>query len=199
MITLHDRLPQSLFHAHEIRQIEKNAAALAQAPDLMARAGLAVAESARAWLGNGSAILVLAGPGNNGGDALIAARHLKQWWYKIDVVFTGQADKLPPDAAKAYSVWLDSGGTLLEDLPENGRWDLVIDGLFGIGLDRDLDDRHYALVKRVNSLKLPLLAVDIPSGLDSETGQPFRAAIKASHTLTFLGLKPGLLTAYGPD
>ncbi len=199
MITLHDRLPQSLFHAHEIRQIEKNAAALAQAPDLMARAGLAVAESARAWLGNGSAILVLAGPGNNGGDALIAARHLKQWWYKIDVVFTGQADKLPPDAAKAYSVWLDSGGTLLEDLPENGRWDLVIDGLFGIGLDRDLDDRHYALVKRVNSLKLPLLAVDIPSGLDSETGQPFRAVIKASHTLTFLGLKPGLLTAYGPD
>jgi hydroxyethylthiazole kinase-like uncharacterized protein yjeF len=140
MITLHDSLPQSLFHAHEIRQIEKNAAALAQAPDLMARAGLAVAESARAWLGNGSAILVLAGPGNNGGDALIAARHLKQWWYKVDVVFTGQADKLPPDAAKAYSAWLDSGGTLLEDLPQNGRWDWVIDGLFGIGLDRDLDE-----------------------------------------------------------
>ena len=195
----HEAQLQSIFRAHEIRQIEKNSASQAVPPDLMARAGLAIAELARSLAGNGTSILVLAGPGNNGGDALVAARHLKQWWYKVDLVFTGKANKLPPDAAKAYTVWLESGSTPLEDMPEHGRWDLIIDGLFGIGLDRDLDKRHYELVKRVNALKLPVLAIDIPSGLDSETGQAFRAAIKASHTLTFLGLKPGLLTAYGPD
>lgn len=199
MTTLHDAQPQSVFRLHEIRRIEQNATALPEPPGLMARAGLAIAELARSLAGNGTSILLLAGPGNNGGDALVAARHLKQWWYKVDVVFTGKADKLPPDAAKAYKAWLESGGALLEDMPENDRWDLIIDGLFGIGLDRDLDKRHYELVKQVNALKLPVLAIDIPSGLDSETGQAFRAAIKATHTLTFLGLKLGLLTAYGPD
>lgn len=199
MNPMHAAPPQSVFRAHEIRQIEQNASALPTPPDLMARAGLAIAELARNLAGNGTSILLLAGPGNNGGDALVAARHLRQWWYKVDVVFTGKANKLPPDAAKAYKAWLKSGGAILEDLPGDGRWDLIIDGLFGIGLDRDLDKRHYELVKQVNGLKLAVLAIDIPSGLDSETGQPFRAAIKASHTLTFLGLKPGLLTAYGPD
>lgn len=199
MTNLHDTQPQSVFRLHEIRRIEQNASALPEPPGLMARAGLAIAELARSLAGDGTSILLLAGPGNNGGDALLAARHLKQWWYKVDVVFTGNANKLPPDAAKAYKAWLESGGTILEDLPEHGCWDLVIDGLFGIGLDRDLDKRHYELVKQVNALKLPVLAIDIPSGLDSETGQAFRAAIKATHTLTFLGLKPGLLTAYGPD
>lgn len=199
MTNLHDAQPQPVFRIHEIRQIEHNVATLPEAPDLMARAGLAIADLARTLAGDGISILLLAGPGNNGGDALVAARHLKQWWYKVDVVFTGKAAKLPPDAANAYKAWVKSGGTLLEELPENGRWDLIIDGLFGMGLDRDLDKRHYELVKQVNALKLPVLAIDIPSGLDSETGQPFRAAIKAEHTLTFLGLKPGLFTAYGPD
>lgn len=196
---LHNPTPQAIFKAHEIRAIEQAAASLPSPPDLMGRAGLAAAELARQLLGNGTRVLVLVGPGNNGGDALVAARHLNAWWYRVTVVFTGKSDKLPPDASKAYREWIDAGGTLLPEVPEGGHWDLVIDGLFGIGLDRDLDKRHLELVKQVNALKLPTLAIDIPSGLDSETGQPFRAAIKASHTLTFLGLKPGLLTAYGAD
>ena len=75
----------------------------------------------------------------------------------------------------------------------------MIDGLFGIGLERDLDGIYLDLVKQVNHMKTPVLSLDIPSGLDSETGQPFRAAVRADHTLTFIGLKPGLFTAYGPD
>lgn len=190
---------QPLYRARKIRAIEQKIAALPSPPALMERAGLAAAELARTLLKDGTSLLVLAGPGNNGGDALVAARHLKSWWYKVTLVFTGDRDRLPADAARALQNWLAAGGGLLDDIPARGRWDLVIDGLFGIGLARELDSRHADLVKKVNQMQLPVLALDIPSGLDCDTGQPFPAAIRASHTLTFLALKPGLFTASGPD
>ena len=185
--------------AHQLRAIERGVASLPAPPALMEHAGLAAAELARELLHDQSSVLILAGPGNNGGDALVAARHLKSWWFKVDVVFTGSPDKLPPDAARALQAWLDAGGTLLEDIPQQSMWGLAIDGLFGIGLARELDERHLRLVKQLNRAELPVLALDIPSGLDSDTGQRLGAAVRATHTLTFIALKPGLFTAYGPD
>lgn len=185
--------------AHEIRAIERGVASLPAPPALMEQAGLAAAELARELLHDQSSVLILAGPGNNGGDALVAARHLKSWWFKVDLVFTGSPDKLPPDAARALQAWLDAGGTLRDDIPQRGRWSLAIDGLFGIGLARELDERHLRLVQQLNRMELPVLALDIPSGLDSDTGQRLGAAVRATHTLTFISLKPGLFTAYGPD
>lgn len=190
---------QAVYRSQEIRAIEQQALGQPNPLPLMERAGLAAAELARTLLRDRGAVLVLAGPGNNGGDALVAARHLKSWWYRVGVVFTGDRERLPPDAARALSRWLEAGGELLEDIPPAGDWGLVLDGLFGIGLARDLDGRHLDLVKRVNRMDCPVLALDIPSGLDSDTGQPFRGAVRADHTLTFIALKPGLLTAYGPD
>ena len=190
---------QLLYRSHDIRATELAAAALDPAPDLMQRAGRAAAELAEHLLGNRYGVLVLAGPGNNGGDALVAARHLKQRWYRVDVVLAGDPATLPADAAAALRAWLDCGGTVLPDIPAAGRWDLVVDGLFGIGLARDLGGKYLDLVKQLNRMETPILALDIPSGLDSETGQPFRAAVLADHTLTFIGLKPGLFTANGPD
>jgi hydroxyethylthiazole kinase-like uncharacterized protein yjeF len=165
----------------------------------MERAGLAAAELARELLVDGGSVLVIAGPGNNGGDALVAARHLKDWWFQVTVVFPGDTARLPPDAAAALQAWLKAGGELKKNIPGGGGWDLVVDGLFGTGLARDLTDDYLRLVREVNRLGLPVLALDVPSGLDSDTGQLFRAAVRASHTLTFIALKPGLLTAYGPD
>jgi len=185
--------------AHEIRAAERGAAALPTPPALMEKAGLVAAELARELLRNQTSVLILAGPGNNGGDALVAARHLRSWWYKVTLVFTGNPDKLPPDATAALRAWLDAGGTLHDDIPQQGAWGLAIDGLFGIGLARQLDERHLRLVKALNGMELPVLALDIPSGLDSDTGQPLGAAVRAAHTLTFIALKPGLFTAYGPD
>lgn len=190
---------QPVYRNHDIRSVEQATAALSPAPKLMERAGLAAAELATQLLGNGSTVLVLAGPGNNGGDALVAARHLKQRWYQVTMVLAGDPARMPPDALAALQAWQDAGGTTLETIPSGARWDLIIDGLFGIGLERDLSGKYLALVKQVNQMATPILALDIPSGLDSETGQPFRAAIRADHTLTFIGLKPGLLTACGPD
>jgi len=188
---------QPLYRSHEIRLIEQ-AAAMLSLP-LMERAGAAAAELAIKLLGNHYSVLVLAGPGNNGGDALVAARVLNARCYQVTVVLAGDAEKLPTDAAAALLAWRKSGESILSAIPADGHWDLVIDGLFGIGLTRDLGGTYLELVKRVNQMETPILSLDIPSGLDSESGQPFRAAVRADHTLTFIGLKPGLFTAYGPD
>jgi hydroxyethylthiazole kinase-like uncharacterized protein yjeF len=166
---------------------------------LMARAGQAAATLAMALLPDGgSSVLVVAGPGNNGGDALVAARLLKQAWHRVSVVFAGERSRLPEDAAQAYDAWLAAGGMLEVQIPA-AQFDLVIDGLFGIGLSKPLTGRHAALVQQINTLDLPVLALDIPSGLCADSGRVLGCAVRASHTLTFLGLKPGLFTLDGPD
>lgn len=166
----------------------------------MERAGLAAAEIACALApGDGSAILVLAGPGNNGGDAFVVTRHLLASHFKVDVVFPGDANALPPDAKAAYHAWMAAGGACHAALPPHGRWGLVIDGLFGIGLQRPLADADAELVEQVNQLHLPTLALDIPSGLQADSGCALGPTIRATHTVSFIALKPGLLTGDGPD
>lgn len=187
-----------IYFSHEIRQLEQIALNNG-VTGLMERAGLAAAKLARELLAGKTSVLVIAGPGNNGGDALVTARHLKAGWFKVSVVFAGEAAKLPADADYAMQAWREAGGELLDAIPADGKWDMVIDGLFGIGLARELSGRHLELVREINRMNLPVLALDVPSGLDADAGQTFRAAVLASHTLTFIALKPGLLTAYGPD
>lgn len=167
---------------------------------LMEKAGLAAARFAHELLkGQECAVLVLAGPGNNGGDALVAARILKEAGCQVQVVFIGEQDKLPPDAAAAYAAWQATGGETCAVIPAHGQWQLVIDGLFGIGLSRDLGTPYRELIQQVNALNLPVLALDIPSGLCMATGRVLGAAVRARHTLSFIGLKPGLFTLDGPD
>ncbi len=189
-----------VFQVEHIRQIEQWAFAQDPAPPLMARAGLAAAELVRSTAPqNARRILVLAGPGNNGGDAFVAARHLKQWWFDVQVVFTGDAAKLQDDARAAFDAWHEAGGSVSDAIPAGFDWQLAIDGLFGIGLQRDLDARHAALVDEVNTANRPVLAIDVPSGLEADTGKVLGVAVRASRTITFLGLKAGLLTRDGPD
>ncbi|MES1166983.1 MAG: NAD(P)H-hydrate dehydratase, partial [Pseudomonadota bacterium] len=144
-------------------------------------------------------ILLFAGPGNNGGDALVAARHLKQWWLDVAVVFTGDPSKLPDDAKMAFDAWRDAGGRTLTEIPPAFHADLIVDGLFGIGLQRPLEGRHAELVGWINSSHCPVLSIDVPSGLNADTGAILGHAVRARHTITFIGLKPGLLTLDGPD
>ena len=166
----------------------------------MARAGIAVAEFARVLLGDrGKRVLLLAGPGNNGGDAFVAARQLKQWWYDVTVVFTGQETKLSSEAGAALQEWRAAGGKVHESKPEKVDWHLVVDGLFGIGLVRPLDGKHADLVNWSNVSGIPILAIDIPSGLHADNGRVLGCAVRARHTLTFIGLKAGLFTLDGPD
>jgi len=184
----------------EIRGVETRALKGLQPPGLMERAGHVAAQIARELVtDSGHGVLVVAGPGNNGGDAFVVARLLKSWWFQVDVVFTGDAAKLPPDAAAACAAWRESGGNTLTRIPANRRWSLAIDGLFGIGLQRDLAGEHAQLVTALNALDATVLALDVPSGIDSDTGRILGCAVRADHTATFIGLKPGLLTLDGPD
>jgi hydroxyethylthiazole kinase-like uncharacterized protein yjeF len=193
-------LPRALYRTRAIRAIEQHAFSQADPPPLMELAGRAVAELARELIGEqGSSVLVFAGPGNNGGDAFVAARWLKQWWYRVAVVFLGDPYKLPPDAAKAYQAWRDGGGDVHDLVPSGRRWDYVIDGLFGIGLARELAEKPAELVSFINALGAPVLAIDVPSGLEADSGRVMGRVVRAAHSLTFIGLKPGLFTLDGPD
>lgn len=142
----------------------------------MERAGAALAAFASQLTESAPGpILVAVGPGNNGGDGLVAARLLKERGYAIEIVRIGQ-----------------------DPLPER-PWQLVIDALFGIGLTRPLEGDFAAAVSRLNALDCPILAVDVPSGLCADTGRVLGVAMRATCTLSFLAAKPGLYTAEGPD
>jgi len=166
----------------------------------MERAGLAAAEHAQTMCGDRAKdVLVVAGPGNNGGDAFEAATHLKRGFYRVHLVFAGERAKLPPDAARALAKWEAAGGALLREIPSDVRFGLAVDGLFGIGLARPLAAAHAALARAVNALGAPVLALDIPSGVNGDTGAAMGDAVRATRTVTFIARKPGLLTLDGPD
>ena len=189
---LHD----PIYRLAEVRALEASAAK----QPLMERAGLAAAQVARELLASRpSRVLVLAGPGNNGGDAFVVARWLKTWFFDVDVAFRGDAAKLGPDAAAAYRDWIAAGGTTHAEWREEERWGLIVDGLFGIGLTRRIEDPYTQWIVRANDAAIPILALDVPSGLDADTGVAQRVTIRATATATFIALKPGLLTADGPD
>jgi hydroxyethylthiazole kinase-like uncharacterized protein yjeF len=184
-----------IYSSSAIREIEARAAGTR----LMERAGEAAADLARSLCGDTArSVLIVAGPGNNGGDALEVATHLKRGFFRVSVVFAGERDKLSGDAKLALAKWEEAGGALLGEVPRE-RFDLAIDGLFGIGLKRPLEGRYRALVERINALRVPVLALDVPSGIDADTGAVMGCAVRATHTLTFIAHKPGLLTADGPD
>lgn len=187
-----------IYPAADIGRIEQAAGEVS--PSLMERAGLAAAELARELIAETSKdVLVLAGPGNNGGDAYEAAAHLKQWFYRVHLVSPADPAKLPPDAQRAHAKWLAAGGAVLTAPPENLRWGLVLDGLFGVGRIRPVEAEYARLVEFSNAQDCPVLALDIPSGIDSDTGRVLGCAVRATHTLSFIAHKPGLLTLDGPD
>ena len=171
---------------------------------LMQRAGAAAADWASDLARPGEQpILVLAGPGNNGGDAFEAAHRLRQGFYDVRLVFIGDLSKLPKDAAAACQRFLDAEGVILDHIPGIGPWSLIIDGLFGIGLQRPAEGQYETLIVAANQLALrdgcPLLALDCPSGINADTGMAYSPTIRATHTLTFISGKPGLWTNDGPD
>jgi hydroxyethylthiazole kinase-like uncharacterized protein yjeF len=179
----------------EVRALEVQYGAL----PLMELAGLASAEAARRMAGDrGGPIVVLAGPGNNGGDAFVAARWLMSWFHDVKVVFAGDAQRLPPDAAAAWQAFVAAGGATAAAV-DSARPALIIDGLFGIGLARPTDGACAAWIEWANGAGAPILSLDIPSGLDANTGTAQGATIRATATATFIARKPGLLTADGPD
>jgi ADP-dependent NAD(P)H-hydrate dehydratase / NAD(P)H-hydrate epimerase len=191
------RIAEAIFRTSGIRTVE--ARFDGSAPPLMERAGAAAADlAAKLLAGSRLPPLIVAGPGNNGGDGFVAARLLKELGFAPQVVFLGDANRLPADAHAAFEQWQAVGGATLPDFPPE-PFGLAVDALFGIGLTRPIEGRAAEFVDRLNNLDCPVLAIDIPSGLDADSGRVLGHAVRADHTITFMALKPGLLTGEGPD
>jgi hydroxyethylthiazole kinase-like uncharacterized protein yjeF len=182
------------------RAIEQAAAAQLPPHTLMARAGEAVARLALAIAPHAQTIELWCGTGNNGGDGLIAAAQLRQWGKDARVVLIGDPASGPDDARDAWQRAQVAGvPVLLPGMPAQVQADLAVDALLGIGVNRPLDGALAAAVNRLNDSACPVLAVDVPSGLHSDTGTVQGVAVRAAHTLALLALKPGLFTAQGRD
>lgn len=182
----------------QTRRLEALASAALPAHALMQRAGLAVARLALAVAPHARHIWVACGPGNNGGDGIEAAIHLKNWGKQPMLTWLGKANTAPSDTAAARQRALDAGVPFLPE-PDAG-FELVIDALLGIGSDlREPQNRMAAWISQINASAVPVLSVDVPSGLQADTGHTSTLHVRAQHTLSLLSLKPGLFTARGRD
>jgi ADP-dependent NAD(P)H-hydrate dehydratase / NAD(P)H-hydrate epimerase len=184
-----------LFDVAATRAIEQAAAAGLAPHTLMQRAGLAVARLAIAVAPHARTMWIACGPGNNGGDGMEAAMHLHQWGKQAVVTWLGAEARAPADALASLRRARDSGVSFALQPPP--QWDLGIDALFGLGNSRPLEAAAAQWAAAMNSGAAPVLAVDLPSGLNSDTGNG--ESIHAAHTLSLLTLKPGLFTAHGRD
>lgn len=192
----------ALFCVAEIRQAEQAAARELPAGILMRRAGQAAARLAIELASAGRPVLVLAGPGNNGGDALEVAANLAQAGLDVTIVHLAGAADAAAETAQALKRARASTADFADQIPPDTHWSLVVDGLFGIGLARAIEGAARDLVDAVNALDCNVLSLDVPSGLDADTGAvigPGGVAIVATHTITFIGDKPGLHTFAGRD
>jgi hydroxyethylthiazole kinase-like uncharacterized protein yjeF len=156
---------------------------------LMERAGEAVADAVRARLRAGSRVVVVAGPGNNGGDGFVAARLLAERGYQAEVLLVGEVARLKGDAALAAKAW--TGPTAAAEPAALAGADVIIDALFGAGLDRPVGGLPQAMIEAMNAQPAPVVAVDLPSGVNGTSGTVMGLAVGASQTITFFRKKPG--------
>ena len=163
--------------------------------DLMENAGRAVAEAVAERHPAGTRVAVVAGPGNNGGDGFVAARVLAERGFRIDLMLVGDAARLKGDAALAAKSW---NGPVAAAAPERlAGADVIIDALFGAGLDRPVEGAARGMIEAMNAHTAPVIAVDLPSGINGTSGAVMGSAVRAAQTVTFFRKKPGHLLLPG--
>ncbi len=211
------RLP--LFDAAASRAIEAQAAKALAPHTLMQRAGLSMARLVCEIAPHARVVWLACGPGNNGGDGLEAAMHLRMWGREPLVTWLGDTKHCPPDALASWERARDAGVQFLDAPP--AHWDLAVDALLGVGASRAPDGLMLECLQRMHEIHAPILCVDVPSGLDVNTGcwlgaddsvntinsiapradsMPARSTFHSQkYTLSLLTLKPGLFTAQGRD
>ncbi|MFN3672346.1 MAG: NAD(P)H-hydrate dehydratase [Bosea sp. (in: a-proteobacteria)] len=158
---------------------------------LMERAGRAVADAVSRRARPGQSVLVLCGPGNNGGDGFVAARLLQERGCRVTVALLGELATLSGDAGAAAARW--TGPVAKPSEVAAAAHDIIVDALFGAGLSRKLDGEAAAAVAAINASGRPVVAVDVPSGLSGDSGRYDGEVIRAVETVTFFRMKPGHL------
>lgn len=194
-------LPQALYRAEQVRELDRLAIEEYGIPGetLMERAGKAAWELLEQRWPAASRLVVLVGTGNNGGDGFVVARLAHQAGRKVTVLQLGDRDRLSGDArtnALRYAALSGDWRAFEGILPENA--DLLVDGIFGTGLEREVADTWAEAIRAVNGHRAPVLALDLPSGLHADTGAVLGTAVRAEATISFIGLKQGMFTGEGP-
>lgn len=186
----------------EVRSIDQQAAEELGLPTLvlMENAGRGAAELLREMAGDARKVVIACGVGNNGGDGGVVARHLDAWGYDIRVVWFANPDTLTHDAAVQHEI-LNRAGIVQDDRPgemapddldailDGADW--IVDGLLGTGLTRPVEGALRGVIEAINRSGKPVLALDLPSGLDADTGRPQGVAVRAVVTATFVAPKLG--------
>ncbi|MBQ4798632.1 NAD(P)H-hydrate dehydratase [Pseudoalteromonas sp. MMG006] len=191
-------LNKQIFTAKEVRDNEALAAKNSHCElfTLMQRAGEAVFSTWKEF--NAEHTLVIVGHGNNAGDGYITASLIRQSGKLVTLCAVNPEQALTGDAAKAYKLWRDEGGEINAYSSELlNRSDLIIDAMLGTGIKSSVRDNFAKIINEINAYNKPVLSIDVPSGISSDTGQPLGIAIQASKTITFVGIKQGLTTAAG--
>jgi hydroxyethylthiazole kinase-like uncharacterized protein yjeF len=194
--------PHSLYTAAQVRELDRIAIEEQGIPGytLMSRAGEACWELLQSRWPAARSLQVLCGTGNNGGDGFIVARLALAANWRVQVLQLGDAERLQGDALKAHTDFVSAGGQLVRFTASAVLdADVLVDAMLGTGVDRPLTDDWQLAVERINASLSPVLSVDVPSGLQVDTGAVPGVAVRAEATVTFIGRKAGLYTGVGPD
>lgn len=195
-------LPLAVHTAAQVRALDRHAIDDLQIPSytLMTQAGEAAAVALRSCWPSKQRIAVVCGPGNNGGDGYVLARLAQSMRIDVTVVSLSDTAQLRGDAKRAHDEFVATGGAVqpwTDGCLANAE--VIVDAIFGTGLSRMLDAVMIERINAINERGLPILSLDIPSGLDSDTGAVWGAAIAAERTLSFIGLKLGFYLGDGPN
>ncbi len=195
-------LPFAIHTAAQVRALDRHAIDDLGIPSyaLMTRAGEAAFASLRDHWPDARRILVVCGPGNNAGDGYVLARLARAQGLAVFVAAVSEPARLHGDARRAHDDFLAAGGVTQAWSVECVRQaDVIVDALFGTGLSRALDATLAGVIQGINDSAIPVLSLDVPSGLHADTGQVLGAAVVAQRTLTFIGLKLGFYLGEGQD
>ncbi len=194
-------IPTQLYSAQQARDIDRMAQQLYSISGfvLMTKAAEAGFKAIQSHYPTAKKLAVICGAGNNAGDGYLIAAIALRAGYHVLLVSLVDTDKLKGDAAEALQSYLDAGGAVSKDFQLINNMDLIIDALLGTGLDRAVTGEYATAIEYINQLSIPVLAVDIPSGLNADTGNKMGCAIKAALTVTFIILKKGLFTGVAAD
>ncbi len=194
-------LPISLYDAAACRALDASAITGAHIPGLtlMTRAGEAAFDSLRENWPSDRKVTIFCGPGNNGGDGYVLARCAHAAGYDVAVIQLGSTQHMSADAAACHAAMLAVGIIPSTRLPDMAERRLVVDALLGTGLNKPVNAEFGRAIDCINRNKGPTLSIDIPSGINASTGARMGCAVRADVTITFIGLKQGILTGEAPD
>lgn len=195
-------LPTQIYSAAQVRALDQRAVSEFGIPGytLMQRAGAAAYARMNQRYPGLRSLLVLCGGGNNAGDGYVLARLARADGLAVRVIALADPLALPGDAARAYEEFASAGGTLRSFAPELAQsCDMIVDALIGSGLKRDVSGEYLEIIGAINESGTPITSLDIPSGLDGDTGIARGIAVRANLTVSFVGLTCGLFLADGPS